>query len=228
MNALTSHTALLFFSRTASVEALHKQLLPKKRNLKITQELINSALHKAKNTGLPYFFIDETIQIGHSFGEKLSHGFETIFEKGFTNVIAIGNDCLQLDASLIKEADFLLQQHSTVIGPAKNGGIYLMGLNKNSFSKELFLNIRWQTPHVCNDFFGFADAGSVYQLPKLDDVNTRADLKKTVKALSAFHYLKKLFSSFLASLDVYFSTITVQIKCSRHLFSQELRGPPCI
>lgn len=80
-------------------------------------------------------------QKGVDLGERLSHAFKFAFEKRAKRVIAIGTDCPTLESRVIVEAFRRLKDSSCVLGPALDGGYYLVGLS--SFYPELFKGIPW-------------------------------------------------------------------------------------
>ena len=69
-------------------------------------------------------------------GEKMLSAFTFAFAIGYKNVVIIGSDCIQLSAKIIEEAFELFRSNDVVIGPAKDGGYYLLGMN--TLYKELF------------------------------------------------------------------------------------------
>jgi rSAM/selenodomain-associated transferase 1 len=85
-------------------------------------------------------------QKGDTLGERLSNAFEFIFEKGAKRVIAIGSDSPTIDGKLIIKAFNKLESKECVIGPAQDGGYYLIGLSH--FHREIFKDINWSTKDV--------------------------------------------------------------------------------
>jgi uncharacterized protein len=121
------------------------------------------------------------VQINSDLGEKMKAAFVTVFAKGYEKVLIIGSDCLQLTTSIVQSAFDELSTNDIVIGPANDGGYYLLGMKKlNSF---LFENKKWSTSTVFSDTI--ADIATnqltVSVLPQLIDVDTEEDwrLSKT-------------------------------------------------
>jgi rSAM/selenodomain-associated transferase 1 len=79
-------------------------------------------------------------------GERLQQAFREAFEEGVTKVVIIGVDCPNITDNLLKEAFFVLDSQDLVLGPAQDGGYYLIGL-KRLFG-ELFRGISWGTGDV--------------------------------------------------------------------------------
>lgn len=85
-------------------------------------------------------------QKGRGLGERLAGAFRFAFRNGATRVIAIGSDSPTLDKKLIAEAFGKLKDARCVIGPALDGGYYLIGLS--SWLEGIFKGIRWSTESV--------------------------------------------------------------------------------
>ena len=79
----------------------------------------------------------------------MANAFIKAFAKEYENVIIIGSDCLDLDETKINNAFQKLQDNDVVIGPAKDGGYYLLGMNK--YYPCFFENKQWSTENVCVD-----------------------------------------------------------------------------
>lgn len=85
-------------------------------------------------------------QVDGDLGARLSAGFAAAFQAGGAPVIAIGGDCPALDAACLEEARRTLREADVVLGPADDGGYYLIGLNRPT--PELFAGIPWSTPQA--------------------------------------------------------------------------------
>ena len=111
-----------------------------------------------------------------SLGERMSHAFAEAFAAGAARVVIIGTDCPGLTPELLQAAFEALETHAVVVGPADDGGYYLLGLR--ALQPELFANKSWSTANVLPDTL--ADAArlglSVAQLPVLHDVDSGRDL----------------------------------------------------
>lgn len=86
------------------------------------------------------------LQEGSDLGERMSNAFKDVFETSARKVLIIGTDCPGLDASIIKEAFDALDGHDIVIGPATDGGYYLLGMR--NFQGFIFEDIPWSTSKV--------------------------------------------------------------------------------
>jgi rSAM/selenodomain-associated transferase 1 len=85
-------------------------------------------------------------QCGGGLSERLTHAFYEAFQKGGKRVMALGSDTLGLTTDIIQQGFEALQSNDVVVGPAEDGGYYLIGLN--SFQPELFKEISWSTDIV--------------------------------------------------------------------------------
>lgn len=120
-------------------------------------------------------------QKGISLGEKMENAFEMLINEGYEKIIIIGSDCFELDESLISKAFEQLDKYDVVIGPANDGGYYLLGMKK--IYSFLFRNKKWSTDSVCSDTLHDIQEQnlSCFQLPVLTDVDTEEDYNKTRK-----------------------------------------------
>lgn len=117
-------------------------------------------------------------QNGNDLGERMLNSFKELFDQGFTRIIIIGSDCLQLKTETLEEAVALLESNNAVIGPASDGGYYLLGLTK--FYPDLFTNKLWSTDKVfASTIDDFINHGISYSLlEELSDIDDVSDLKE--------------------------------------------------
>ena len=87
-------------------------------------------------------------QEGESLGQRMSHAFGKCFSLGFRNIIIIGTDCVMITEEDVEAAFSLLSggEFEAVLGPATDGGYYLLGLCRKTDS--LFQNMQWSTDRV--------------------------------------------------------------------------------
>ncbi|TGJ98179.1 glycosyltransferase [Leptospira langatensis] len=86
------------------------------------------------------------LQQGKDLGEKMRNAFLYSFQNGATLSVLIGSDCPELDTLHIREAFQILENKDVILGPAKDGGYYLVGLQSDT--PELFHGIEWSTETV--------------------------------------------------------------------------------
>ena len=115
-------------------------------------------------------------QIGPSLGERLKNATESTFNAEAKKVVVIGTDCPSLTSNDLKAAFEALDNHDLVLGPAVDGGYYLIGLN--SEQPDLFDGVDWSTSLVFEQTVQNAQALnlSVQVLRKLSDVDYPEDL----------------------------------------------------
>lgn len=82
---------------------------------------------------------------GH-LGERMMQAFAGLFEKGYKRVIIIGSDCPHLEAADIDHAFEKLADVDVVLGPAADGGYYLLGMKR--LRAALFQNKTWSSNSV--------------------------------------------------------------------------------
>ncbi len=109
-------------------------------------------------------------------GVRMARSLSSAFQSHATQVIIIGTDCPSLNAEILTTAFHQLQQHDLVLGPALDGGYYLIGLQQ--FIPELFININWGTDQVLAQTVKIAQYLdlSVFYLSKLADIDRPEDL----------------------------------------------------
>jgi rSAM/selenodomain-associated transferase 1 len=109
-------------------------------------------------------------------GERMARSLLWAFKEGTQQAIIIGTDCPDANAKILAQAFELLQQGDLVLGPAVDGGYYLIGLQ--SAVPELFFNIDWGTSRVLQQTVDIAEKLnlSVMYLPSLADVDRPEDL----------------------------------------------------
>lgn len=223
---------MVLFARSAAEEACHKKLLPPlaaARQQSVFKAFNDSSLALLAATGLPYFLISSAQQTGNTFGERLQQALSQTFGLGFEQVIVIGNDCPQLKVGDLFRAVGLLSHSDTVLGPCRNGGIYLLGLSRQAFEKAGSLaQISWQTPAVYQELTVFLQQGqnSVAWLPTYADINTAADLRlarhKKWFRRSLRHRLMRLLHLVVPSLHS--PQLSAIPAC--YLPASRFRGPP--
>jgi rSAM/selenodomain-associated transferase 1 len=124
----------------------------------------------------PNTTFQKKLQNGNDLGEKMNNAFVEGFQSGYERVCIIGTDCLELSKGIIQQAFDQLVCYDAVIGPAKDGGYYLLGMKKPM--PELFENKTWSSDTVATDTIqNFKDLRvSFNQLQVLTDVDEEKDL----------------------------------------------------
>ncbi|MCD6390032.1 MAG: TIGR04282 family arsenosugar biosynthesis glycosyltransferase [Desulfobulbaceae bacterium] len=115
-------------------------------------------------------------QVAGSLGDRLIHAFRAAFAGRMLKVIAIGTDCPALTPDIVENGFQNLADHDLVLGPALDGGYYLIGLKKED--PALFSQIPWGLDQVLNQTLKRAEklGLSVHLLEPLADVDRPEDL----------------------------------------------------
>ncbi len=119
---------------------------------------------------------EKHIQSGDGLGSKMYHAIKHSFAEWADKVVLIGSDCFELNSGIIEEAFKALEESDYVLGPAKDGGYYLIGMKE--LNLEVFQNKEWSTENVFLDtLLDIKNQGkSHYLLPTLSDVDVEEDL----------------------------------------------------
>jgi rSAM/selenodomain-associated transferase 1 len=119
-------------------------------------------------------------QRGEDLGERMVHCFQQAFAKGFNCCVLIGSDSPDLPAEIIDEAFTSLEEVDSVIGPAFDGGYYLIGFTKGGFTPEVFSGVEWGTNTVLQKTLDIIKRHQrkVHLLPRWGDIDTLEDLKQ--------------------------------------------------
>lgn len=124
------------------------------------------------------------IQTGDDLGDRMSNAFLKAFNMRYKKVVIIGSDCFDLNEDIISEAFNILEEHEVTLGPAKDGGYYLLGM-KNHHG-QLFKNKAWSTENVLLDtLLDLSNLNLSFKLlPTLTDIDQEKDLEKYPNILS--------------------------------------------
>lgn len=118
---------------------------------------------------------EKKIQNGNTLGERMSNAFQDGFEKGFEQIVIIGTDLWDLESSDIDQAFKVLETNTAVIGPATDGGYYLLGLSQ--WMPEVFKNKIWGTASILNDTMEDFKERKLALLKPKNDVDYYEDLR---------------------------------------------------
>ncbi|HEU5440612.1 MAG TPA: TIGR04282 family arsenosugar biosynthesis glycosyltransferase [Ktedonobacterales bacterium] len=124
-------------------------------------------------------------QEGADLGERLWNGFQALHARGYERIVVLGSDSPQIPAARVREAFDALTTHDAVIGPARDGGYYLLG--QRGAPADLFTGIQMSTPTVCAETVARASGlgRRVARLAESFDVDVPADLETLLAALDA-------------------------------------------
>lgn len=97
-------------------------------------------------------------------------------------IIIIGTDCPDISRSRIARAFAALGKSDCVIGPAEDGGYWLIGMKRTRTTPTLFRNVRWSSPHTLSDTLASLPRGlGVALLETLGDVDEPGDVSRLKK-----------------------------------------------
>ena len=114
-------------------------------------------------------------QIGEDLGIRMLHAFKNGFKAGYEKVMIIGSDLYDLTAETIENAFIALKDNEVVIGPAEDGGYYLLGMN--SLEEKVFKNKNWGTETVRKNTLEELKDKKVFLLGELNDVDVFEDIE---------------------------------------------------
>jgi uncharacterized protein len=144
------------------------------------------------------------------FGRCLLHAVQSLFALGHTSVCVLNSDSPTLPTRFLRQAAAWLAEPGdrAVIGPADDGGYYLLGMKQAH--AHLFADISWSTPLVAAQTRGRAlEAGiELLELPKWYDVDDAASLRRLQDELSGAAesgYAASCTAAWLASLPMQFA-----------------------
>ena len=119
---------------------------------------------------------EQLLQFPGDLGMKMQAAFAHAFAHGAKAAVIIGTDCPGITGELLTQAFDSLATNDLVIGPAEDGGYYLLGMRE--LYEDIFVDKSWSTDTVLAHTV--ADATRlglrVAQLPTLRDVDDAADL----------------------------------------------------
>jgi len=114
-------------------------------------------------------------QYGDDLGLRMSHAFQKGFEEGYERIIIIGSDMYDMNEQDLQNAFSALQNNNFVVGPAEDGGYYLLGMTR--LKPEVFQNKNWGTSSVLNDTLINLENETVHLLVEKNDIDYYEDIK---------------------------------------------------
>ncbi len=122
------------------------------------------------------FGFTQELQGGDDLGQKMSRAFNTSFRQGYNSVVIIGSDCYELTTAIIQQAFDALNKTDVIVGPAKDGGYYLLGMK--TFFGELFRNKTWSSEGLLRETLtNIKELNLSYSLlQELRDIDNEEDL----------------------------------------------------
>lgn len=160
--------------------AIYKALLSKTRRVAQDIEAHRFLFYSeavAHRDAWPSSDFDKRVQAGADLGARMEHAFEQALNE-VERAVIVGSDIAQIEKSIIEKAFKILDNHDFVLGPALDGGYYLLGMKKPS--PHLFQQMVWSTPDVATQTLKrIKDEGGSYGLvDTLSDIDYAEDWKK--------------------------------------------------
>ncbi len=137
-------------------------------------------------------------QQGDDLGLKMYNAFDTMFKIGYKKVIIIGTDVPDVSMKIVRSAISVLDNYSVVIGPANDGGYYLLGFKSKLI--DLFSGIEWSTNSVFDNTIEKLNRSKInyFMLDELTDIDTLEDLQNWLMQYKgdATHPIKVFLESY--------------------------------
>jgi len=177
---LTPKTAILVFALSAKEEITHKNI---GGGQQLFQSLTKHTVKLVEKTGLPFFLVNEKEQIGNTFGERFTNAIKAVLDKGFEQIITIGNDSPHLKSWQILETSRTILKNKVVLGPTTDGGFYLMGLHESNFEVKNFIDLEWQGAKLFTQLSERLTSRGIelVRLNPLNDIDDFKDIKRVLK-----------------------------------------------
>ena len=215
-----SSTAILLFSRSAEREAEAKRFgAGASGAIRMAQALINRTEATLAAAGLPIVRVDETLQRGDTFGERVAAAMGDAFGLGYEHLLVVGNDAPGLSSRHLRHGAQLLENGQNLLLPDQRGGIALLGLSRQDFAPASFAQLPWETASLFSALSRRFVGATI--LPALRDINTVSDLRVAWFVLRA--RLSVLFTLIFSPPAIAYNSVALAT-CS--LLSTPGRGPP--
>jgi uncharacterized protein len=120
-----------------------------------------------------------TPQQGEGLGERMENAFRACFAKEFATALLIGSDFPDLTAEVVEQAFRALENgHDATLGPAFDGGYYLIGFRSTAFDPDVFREMPWGESTVCEKTLDRLRACRyrIHLAPAWHDIDTAEDL----------------------------------------------------
>ncbi|UCF99174.1 MAG: TIGR04282 family arsenosugar biosynthesis glycosyltransferase [Spirochaetaceae bacterium] len=142
------------------------------------------------------------IQRGGDLGERMVNALQDVFSEGAERAVLIGSDIPEIDSDLLERYLDILREYPMAIGPAADGGYYLIGFQRKHVHPLLFDGIEWSTEQVFEQTLQRARS---LELPcfigeELRDVDTIEDLESLLSSGVSAPSLIELLKGYLVGI----------------------------
>jgi len=145
------------------------------KKLPLTKQVYYSeAIHQADIWDNSIY--EKRLQEGNGLGDSMLHAFKEGFKNGYENIIIIGSDMYDITSEELMEAFTKLDNNDFVVGPAEDGGYYLLGMRK--LKPSIFAHKEWGTQTVLKDTLQDLYNESTALLEVKNDVDYFSDIKE--------------------------------------------------
>ena len=233
---IKNSTAILVFTRSAGEEAESKVFEPAaghSGNVKIAEKLIAHTCRMARQSKAEadVHIIDSDRQRGDTFGERLANAFESLYQVGYQKVIAIGNDSPWVEGKLLSQTVEDFKNRDAVLGPASDGGAYLIGMDRNAFNRNAFINLAWNSNHLYQDLTSYLKSShfTYTELPELSDIDSVSDFRSFLQNKSPNYLLRQFIKdlqSIIAGFQIHQTFYYSHFYTRQQSNNIQLRAPP--
>lgn len=115
------------------------------------------------------------LQIGKDLGQRMANAFTDGFKHGYHKIVIIGSDMYDLSQDDLEEAFSKLDHHDFILGPAEDGGYYLLGMKK--WNAGIFQNKDWGASSVLEATLNDLINEDHFLLPLRNDVDHYEDIQ---------------------------------------------------
>ena len=143
------------------------------KDLKVSKEVHYSEAIREEDLWDPVVY-QKKMQWGSDLGERMANAFRAGFKAGYKKIAIIGSDLYDLSTENLVDAFKMLQANDIVLGPASDGGYYLLGMTH--FIPDIFKNKDWGTSRVLEDTLADLKNKNVYLLETKNDVDVLEDI----------------------------------------------------
>ncbi|MFS4417556.1 TIGR04282 family arsenosugar biosynthesis glycosyltransferase [Maribacter sp. 2307ULW6-5] len=123
----------------------------------------------------PGTLFEKKVQQGADLGQRMANAFANGFDRGFEKIIVMGSDMLDLEQRDLEAAFGALEDHEVVLGPALDGGYYLLGMKQER--PELFMHKDWGTDTVLEATLEDLKDTKTALLQERNDIDRYEDIK---------------------------------------------------
>ncbi|GJM34749.1 MAG: hypothetical protein DHS20C18_37500 [Saprospiraceae bacterium] len=225
-------TVILVFSRTPGEEASAKTFYPQAGrigNIQIADRLISHTIETAHKTHLPVIVKYSDDQNGHTFGQRLANAIEEVFALGFKRVLSIGNDCPDITTQLLLEAHHQLHDKNLVLGPAFDGGVYLIGISKSAYHRQQFVELSWESAELQSTWQNYAltFVEELCWLGYYGDIDQSTDFSYYLASLPERNLLRRQLLNILVTSHQSGAVYQQTYAITPLITDAPLRAPPC-